>query len=80
MSRKQISIYLDDEVLTRINADKGNLNKRITELINTGLSFENSNPTDIFIQLLKIAKKLNEDRKSGLITFNKSAQETLELY
>ena len=80
MSRKQISIYLDDEILTRINADKGNLNKRITELINTGLSFENSNPTDIFIQLLKIAKKLNEDRKSGLITFNKPAQETLELY
>ena len=40
MARKQITIYLDDEQINRLQADRGHLNKRVIDLIEKGLQAE----------------------------------------
>ena len=61
MGKQLKTIYLDDELIEQISTDK--------ELIRTALSFEQGTSKDTFTQLLCIAKKLNDDRKNGLIEF-----------
>lgn len=70
---KQTTLYLDDETLNRINARKGQLNRRILELINIGLQFENSKSDDehIIYDLARTVgrlRKLSEEGRLVLIT------------
>ena len=69
MGKQLKTIYLDDELIEQISTDKGKFNSRVEELIRTALAFEQGTPKDTFTQLLCIAKKLNDDRKNGLIEF-----------
>ena len=70
MGKQLKTIYLDTDLIEQIGNDKGKFNSRVEELIKIGLSFENEKSSDTFVRLLKIAKKLNDDRKSGTIVFN----------
>lgn len=69
MGKQLKTIYLDDELIEQISTDKGKFNSRVEELIRTSLAFEQGTSKDTFMQLLCIAKKLNDDRKNGLIEF-----------
>ena len=69
MGKQLKTIYLDDELIEQISTDKGKFNSRVEELIRTALAFEQGTSKDTFMQLLCIAKKLNDDRKNGLIEF-----------
>lgn len=70
MGKQLKTIYLDTDLIEQIGNDKGKFNSRVEELIKIGLSFENEKSSDTLVRLLKIAKKLNDDRKSGTIVFN----------
>lgn len=69
MTRKQITIYLDDTLLEQINADKGQLNQRIIDLIQTGLETEytEKTPDKLFLILLNATKQLKECYTKGII-------------
>lgn len=69
MGKQLKTIYLDDELIEQIGTDKGKFNRRVEELLRTALSFEQASTKDTFTQLLHLVKKLNDDRKNGLIVF-----------
>lgn len=69
MGKQLKTIYLDDELIEQIGTDKGKFNSRVEELLRTALSFEQTSAKDTFTQLLHLVKKLNDDRKNGLIEF-----------
>lgn len=70
MGKQLKTIYLDDEMIEQIGTDKGKFNSRVEELLKIALSFEQNSAKNTFTQLLHLVKKLNDDRKNGLIVFN----------
>ena len=68
--KKQFTVTIDEELIEQIknNTDKGNVSKQVEEWIRIGLMSSN-NSKDTFTQLLHLVKKLNDDRKNGLIVF-----------
>ena len=69
MGKQLKTIYLDDEMIEQIGTDKGKFNSRVEELLKIALSFETMSAKETFTQLLHLVKKLNDDRKNGLIEF-----------
>lgn len=64
--KKQKTLMLDEEVIEYFSNDNSlsnNINNALKEVMN------NNSAKDTFTQLLCIAKKLNDDRKNGLIEF-----------
>lgn len=68
--KKQFTVTIDEELIEQIknSTDKGNVSKQVEEWIRVGLEKKSSKGG--FVELLQIVKKLNEDRKNGLIVFN----------
>jgi len=69
MSKKLLSITIDEELIEQLknNSSKGKLSEYTEEVLRAGLS--NTSAKDDFVELLKIVKRLNDDRKNGLIEF-----------
>ena len=70
MSNKLLSVTIDEELIEQLknNSVKGKLSEYTEEIIKIGLG-NNTSAKDDFVELLKIAKRLNEYRKNGLIEF-----------
>lgn len=69
MSKKLLSITIDEELIEQLknNSSKGKLSEYTEEVLRAGLG--DTSAKDDFVELLKIAKRLNECRKNGLIEF-----------
>ena len=69
MSKKLLSITIDEELIEQLknNSSKGKLSEYTEEVLRAGLG--DTSAKDDFVELLKIAKRLNEYRKNGLIEF-----------
>lgn len=69
MSKKLLSVTIDEELIEQLknNSSKGKLSEYTEEVLRAGLG--NTSAKDDFVELLKIAKRLNEHRKNGLIEF-----------
>ena len=69
MSKKLLSITIDEELIEQLknNSSKGKLSEYTEEVLRAGLG--DTSAKDDFVELLKIAKRLNDDRKNGLIEF-----------
>ena len=64
--KKQKTIMLDEDVIeyfSNNNSLSNNINNALKGLMNSNKS------KDTFVQLLHLVKKLNDDRKNGLIVF-----------
>lgn len=68
--KKQFTVTIDEELIEQIksNTNKGDVSRQVEEWIRVGL--EKKSAKGGFVELLQIVKKLNEDRKNGLIIFN----------
>jgi hypothetical protein len=68
--KKQFTITIDEELIEQIKSitNKGDVSKQVEEWIRVGL--EKKSPKNSFVELLHLVKKLNDDRKNGLIVFN----------
>lgn len=72
---KQLTIYLDDETLNRMNAGKGQLNKRVIELINRGLDTESrEEDTQIVSDLVALTKRFVRLAKDGTLKISRHSQ------
>ena len=69
--KKPLSVTINEEIIEQLknNSDKGRLSEYTEQVLRAGLIALNETPKDTFTQLLYIAKKLNDDRKNGLIEF-----------
>lgn len=70
MGKKLLSVTIDEELIEQLknNSVKGKLSEYTEEIIKIGLG-NNTSTKDTFAQLLHLVKKLNDDRKNGLIVF-----------
>mgnify|MGYP004460430209 CR=1 FL=1 len=65
MSKKQVTIYLDEDLLEQLNTETGKLNKRLLDLIQKGLTYEQqSNPKYIVENTFTYLKELVRLRDS----------------
>ena len=71
MAKKLLNVTISEELIEvlKTNSEKGKLSEYTEEMIRAGLNLTN-NSKDDFAELLRIVKKLNEDRKNGHITFS----------
>ena len=67
MSKKLLSITIDEELIEQLknNSSKGKLSEYTEEVLRAGLG--DTSAKDDFVELLKIAKRLNAYRTHGLI-------------
>lgn len=55
---KQTTLYLDDETLSRVNAEKGLLNRKLLELIKIGLdTLEGQGEAQVITDLVSVTKR-----------------------
>ena len=69
--KKPLNVTINEEIIEQLknNSDKGRLSEYTEQVLRAGLTALNETPKNTFTQLLCIAKKLNDDRKNGLIEF-----------
>ena len=69
--KKPLNVTINEEIIEQLknNSDKGRLSEYTEQVLRAGLTALNETPKNTFTQLLYIAKKLNDDRKNGLIEF-----------
>lgn len=59
MSKKQVTIYLEEDLLEQLNTETGKLNRRLLDLIQKGLTYEQqSNPKYIVENTFTYLKEL----------------------
>lgn len=72
---KQTTLYLDDETLSRVNAEKGLLNRKLLELIKIGLdTLEGQGEAQVITDLVSVTKRFMKLVKEKRIKIVEPAQ------